>query len=116
MLSIKIVLTMASLNKNEYGKTVYANLGEDISAYTELKFILEPKVGVKLEKSVSDGVAIGASNITVDDESYLANQYISYTIQTGDLDRSGQWRIKGEATLSNTNKAIGDYKIITVLD
>lgn len=107
---------MANLNKDEYGLTIYANLGVDISAFTALNFILEPKTGSKLEKSVGDGVSLGTSNITVDDESYLANQYISYTIQSSDISKSGQWRLKGEATLSSANKVIGDYKLFTVLD
>ena len=107
---------MANLNVSEYGNTIYANLGADISTFTALNFILEPKVGTKLEKSVSDGVALGTVDLVVDDETYTANEYISYTIKTGDISVSGQWRTKGEATLSSTNKVIGDYKRITVLD
>lgn len=107
---------MPDLNKNETGQTVRANLAQDISTATAYKFILEPKVGVKLEKVDSDGVVLGTSNIVVDDETYLANQYIEYTIKEGDLNFSGLWRFKGEATLSNTSKVIGDYKRVRVLD
>lgn len=103
------------LNKGEYGKTLYANIGEDVSSATAYKFILEPKVGTKLEKVDADGVALVTSNTDVGDETYLANKHISYVVKDGDLDYTGQWRIKGEATLSNTNKAVGDYRRITVL-
>ena len=106
---------MPDLNKNEYGQTIHVNLGEDISSFTALNLILEPNIGSKLQKSASDGVSLGASNIAVDDENYLANQYISYTIKQGDLDKEGQWRVKGEATLSATNKVISDYSRFTVL-
>jgi len=107
---------MPNLNKNEYGQTIYADLGQDVSTATAFNFILEPQVGIKLEKSASDGVALGASNITVDDTNLLANQYITYVIKEDDLSKSGLWRTKGEATLSATNKIVGDYKRITVLD
>lgn len=106
---------MANLNKGETGQVLYANLGEDVSSATAYRFILEPKVGTKLEKVDADGVAIGAANAEVGDETYLANQYITYTTKAGDLDYVGQWRIKGEATLSGTNKVVGDYKRVTVL-
>lgn len=110
---IKIMMT---LNKDEYGDTVYAKLGEDVSTATDYSFILEPNIGTKLTKSVSDGVALGATDITVDDEDYTANEYITYTIKTGDLDKSGLWRIKGTATMTATRKVIGNYSHISVLD
>ena len=69
---------MPYLNKDEYGDKVYVNMGEDVSTATALTFVLQPKIGDSLEKSISDGVAVGASNIDVGDESYLANQYLEY--------------------------------------
>lgn len=106
---------MADLNKDEYGQTIYVNLGQDVSTATALNFVLEPQIGDKLERSASDGVAVGTSNITVDDETYQANQYLEYTIKEGDMEYAGLWRIRGEATLSATKKVIGDYRIIRVL-
>ena len=107
---------MPSINKDEFGMTVRVNLFEDISTATALNFILQPQQGEKLERSASDGVVIGSSNIIVDDEQYLADQYLEYTIKENDIDVSGQWRIKGEATLSTSNKVVSDYKFISVLD
>ena len=106
---------MASLNKNEYGQVLYANLGEDISTATAYKFVLEPKLGTKLEKVDADGVTLGTANVDVGDETYLANQYVKYTTQDGDISYSGEWRSKGEATMSSTNQVIGDYTRFTVL-
>ena len=106
---------MPSLNKSEFGQTVRVNMLEDVSTATALNFILEPRLGEKLEKSASDGVVVGSSNITVDDEQYLANNYLEYTIKTGDLEYVGSWRLKAEATLSGTNKVVSDYKRIEVL-
>lgn len=106
---------MPSLNKNEYGQVVRVNMLEDVSTNTLLKFILEPSVGDKLEKAAADGVVVGTSNVTVDDESYLANEYLEYTIKDGDLTFVGSWRLKGEVDINSTKKVVGDYKIIEVL-
>lgn len=103
---------MPNINKNEYGQTLRVNLGEDISTATAYDFIIEPKYGEKLEKT---GV-LGTVNVVEGDETYLANQYLQYTIADGDIDQAGQWRMKGEADLSATSKVISDYKYFTVLE
>lgn len=110
---IKIMMT---LNKNEYGIDIYARLGEDVSTATDYTLILDPYIGDEQIKTVSDGVSLGTTSITVDDQTYIANQYISYTLKDGDLDQSGLWRLRGTATMSATKKLIGDYDIISVLD
>lgn len=107
---------MANLNKSEYGQTIHINFSEDISSATAFNFILEPKQGEKLEKTAADGVVLGTSNVDVGDETYVANQYISYTVKEGDLDYAGQWRKKAEATMSATNKITTDYELFEVLE
>jgi len=106
---IKIMMT---LNKNEYGTVLYADLKEDISAATAYKFIIEPRLGDSKEFTGT----LGTTNITVDDQSYTANKYITYTLLDGDLDQSGLWRKKGEATMSATKVIYGDFDYISVLD
>ena len=115
------------MNQYEYGQVLYANLGQDVSAATAYEFILQPKHGIPtngnskgnqpLNSIVRTGtdVTVGNSNVEVGDETYLANQYIQYTIKENDLDIVGRWRIKGTATISATNKLIGDFRSITVL-
>jgi len=105
---------MANLNINEYGQKVYVNLGEDISSATGLTFFLEPQNGEKLTRGASDGVAVGSTTITVDDESFTANQYLEYTIKSGDLNHIGQWRLTGQVDQSPTIKVISDYRQIEV--
>ena len=107
---------MTELNNGEYGQTLYVNFDQDISSATALNFILEPMLGEKIERSASDGVAVGTVNIDVRDESYLANQYIQYTIKDGDIDKAGTWRYKAEATLSSTVKLVSDYQIVEALE
>ncbi len=104
-------------NKDEYGQLIYANMREDVSEATELKMFLQPKTSVDGEKKeITTGLTVGTTDITVDNNLYLANQYIIYTTIEGDLDKAGLWRVKGEATLSALRKVINDYKIFTVLD
>ena len=103
---------MTNINKDEDGQTLRVNFSEDISAASDYLFIIEPKFGDKLEKT---GV-LGTANVDVGDETYLANEYIEYVTEDGDIDQSGQWRMKGEATMSSTEKLITDYVQFTVLD
>jgi len=114
--SVTGIKIMMSLNKAEYGVSLYVDMGEDVSAATDYTFVLEPYIGDKQEKVVTDGVALGTVNITVDDTLHVANEYLTYTIKDGDLDQSGLWRIRGTATMTATKLIIGDYSHITVLD
>jgi len=106
------VKVMMSLNKNEYGTSLYTDMKEDISAGTAFSFIIQPKVGDSKEMVGT----IGTVDITVDDQDYTANQYLTYELLDGDLDQSGLWRIKGEATMTATKVIYGDFAHITVLD
>jgi len=103
---------MPNFNKNEFGQIIYVNLGEDVSTNTSLAMYLQPKLGTQKEVVPT----LGTANVDVDDETYLANEYLKYTIAEGDLDYSGLWRVKGKAILSSTNVVISDYKTFTVLD
>ena len=120
---------MANLNRFEYGQIVRANIGVDVSTNTGLEFILQPKSGAPINATTvldqplnailrtgSDGVVVGTVNIAIGDETFLANEYLEYTTLPDDLSISGLWRIKGAAQLSATNKAVGDYRNVTVLD
>ena len=102
---------MPNLNKNEFGQTLRANLGEDISNATSYKMILQPQLGETLEKTAT----LGTVNIVVDDKTYLANEYVEYTTIDGDLDYAGTWRLKGIAK-STGSDIIGDYRKFTVLE
>lgn len=102
---------MPDINLNEYGQVIRVDLGQGLSSATNLIVILEPKQGEKLTK---DGT-LGTSDIAVNDQTFLANQYIEYTTVEDDIIESGLYRIKGEATVG-TARVIGDYRKITVLE
>lgn len=101
-------------NNGEYGQKVYVNLGTDISSATDLTIVLQPQVGEEKTRTAADGVAVGGSNITVDDADLIANEYLEYTLKSGDLDYSGLWRIKGRANTSSTVRVISDYNTFEV--
>lgn len=103
---------MSTYNYKEYGSKLYVNLDTDISTGTDLKVILQPQRGDK--KEFTSNIVVGTSNIIVDDQSFLANQYLTYTIQEDDLDQEGQWRVRGSAIVSSELMK-SDYRKITVL-
>ena len=107
---------MPDLNIGEFGQKVYVNMGEDVSSASTLSFILEPQSGEKLTKAAADGVAVGSANIDYEDQTFIANEYLEYTIKEGDLTYAGTWRLKGECLLTTTNKVISDYSYIEVLE
>ena len=87
-----------TFNEGEFGSILRVNLGVDISAGTELTVFLEPLRGE--EKEFTTNVAVGTSNADVDDQTFLADQFLKYTIQEDDLDYIGQWRARGSAIVS----------------
>jgi hypothetical protein len=101
-----------TFNEGEYGSKLYVDLGVDISAATSLTVILEPRRGDT--KEFTSNVAVGTANTDVDDKTFLADQFLEYTIQDGDLDESGQWRAKGSA-LVGSELVKSDYVRFTVL-
>jgi hypothetical protein len=101
-----------TFNYKEFGSILRVNLGVDISAGTELTVILEPLRGEK--KEFTTNVAVGSSNTVVDDQEFLADQFLEYTIQEDDLDFIGQWRARGSAAVSS-ELVKGDFVKFTVL-
>ena len=120
---------MASFNKYEYGQVVRANMKQDISASTVLEIVIQPEQGSSRNAhllnndrpngaviATNPDVTVGTVDVVVGDETYLANQYLEYTIKVNDLSRSGIWRLRGTVVISATNKLLGDFVRFTVLD
>lgn len=101
-----------TFNEKEYGSVLRVNLGEDISAGTSLTIDLERWRGDK--KEFTTNIAVGTSNTVVDDQTFLANQFLEYTLQEDDLDKAGQWRVRGSAIVSG-ELIKSDYTKMTVL-
>lgn len=102
-----------TFNQDEYGSKLRVNLDDDISAGTELTIFLEPQRGD--EKEFTTNLVVGSSNTTVDDQTFLANEFLEYTLQIDDIDRPGQWRARGSAIV-NGKLIKSDYVVFTVLE
>jgi hypothetical protein len=101
-----------TFNRDEYGSILRVNLGVDLGGRRIIKKILQPERGEKGEYTAN--VAVGTSNIVVDDSEFLANQYLEYTIQPDDLDKEGLWRARGSSIVSG-ELIKSDYVRFTVL-
>ncbi|NRA76698.1 MAG: hypothetical protein HRU18_00700 [Pseudoalteromonas sp.] len=103
---------MGSLNLNEVGQPIRINLGDDISLSTPT-LILQPEIGIT--KEITSGVTIPAVNITIGDETLLANEYIEYFTKDGDLDYVGRWRFKAKLDFSSSDIRQTDFQKFRVL-
>jgi len=103
---------MGNLNFKEVGQPIRINLGEDIGLATPT-LILQPEIGIK--KEITQDVTIPTSNVTVGDETLLANEYIEYFTKESDLDYVGRWRFKAKLTFSSTDIRQTDFQKFRVL-
>ena len=102
------------MNVGEYGNIFRFNVNSDISAATPT-LILEPRFGTALKLTTIDGVTIPTSDIAVNGQTFLANQYVEYIIKEDDLNYAGRWRAKLKAKFSDTKELITDYQRFTVM-
>ena len=103
---------MANPNLNEVGVTIRVNVGSDISASVPT-LMMQPEIG--LIKVITTGVTIPNSTVTVDNETFTANEYIEYSTIDGDLDYVGRWRKKAKLDFSSTDIQQTDYEKFRVL-
>ena len=119
---------MSEFNKFEYGQVIRANLKQDVSTNTGLEMIIQPELGRSVNSNTlslkplgavvvnNPDVTVGTIDVVVGDETYLANEYLEYTIKANDLSKPGIWRVKGAADITPTDRVVGDYSRFTVLD
>jgi len=103
---------MGNLNYKEVGQPIRINLGEDISLSTPT-LMLQPEIGNV--KEITTGVSVPAVNVTVGDETLLANEYIEYYTLEDDLDYVGRWKFKAKLDFSATDVRQTDYQKFRVL-
>lgn len=101
-----------NMNFNEVGQPIRINLGEDISLSTPT-LILLPELGN--QKNITDGVTIPAVDVTIGDETLLANEYLEYFTKNKDLDYVGRWKFKAKLTFSDSDIRQTDYQKFRVL-
>lgn len=101
------------MNVNEYGQLFRFNAFTDISSTTPT-LILEPRVGECIERTIPD-ISIPAATITVNGQTFNANEYVEYVVQEGDLTYAGRWRAKLKTLYSPTKELISDWQRFTVM-
>jgi hypothetical protein len=104
---------MQKFNKDDIGQTLYVDFNQDISTQTAISIKLNPQSGDELTKTGT----LGTSDVWVEDQKMLANQYATYTVEDGvfdDWSDDAKWQYKGIATLTSTTVAT-DYRDFTVM-
>lgn len=120
---------MSGFNKFEYGLVIRSNIGQDVLTNEGLEMTIQPEVGASMNATANGFdipvgaiivknplVTVGVVDVEVGDETFLANEYLEYTIQPNDLSKSGIWRVKGSVDISSNNRAVSDFVRFTVLD
>lgn len=104
---------MSSLNKGEIGQPLRINIGDDISAATEVIIQAQPEVGDLKEFAAT----VPGVPVTLEDGAVLAaNEYAEYTTTSAeDLNYAGRWRMRLKATFSTTDIRSTNYQKFRVL-
>lgn len=101
------------ITKNEYGKTIYVNVGMDISTASETEILFTKPDGTTLSKLIADGVDIGIVPVSADCSVFAANEYIKYVTVDGDIDQSGSWNVRAIITIGS-QKFVGRQTVMKV--
>ena len=83
------------MNANEYGNKIRINVNEDISLNTNSLKLISP-TPYRTSKTITeaDGLVVGDVNVQVGQETYLADEYLEYEFQDGDIFVAGEWEVK----------------------
>lgn len=81
------------MNVNEYGIVFYLNTSYVMTAFTSLSLaITRPDASVLTV--TNPAVSVGLVNLTTPNGTYLANQYIKYTLASGDITLAGTYTVR----------------------
>jgi len=98
---------MPLFNRQAFGQTVYVNFNQDISTATQFEMELQPQfTGQNFENDQDERRArlivtpiLGTVDVKVDDQLFLANEYVEYVTKENDFRDDGRWRKKAKAVL-----------------
>lgn len=86
------------MNANEYGVIFRLNAKYNMSGSTSLKLTFTDPDDVV--KEITTGVTAPAAQATGTQDgieyTFEASEYFQYTLQSGDIDKPGQWRVRGD--------------------
>lgn len=103
---------MTAFNLDGIGQVIRVNFNQDISTATAFSMKLLPENGDEIEVTPT----LGTSDTTVDDQTYLANEFVEYTTTDGLFDDggAGRWQKKATATLASSTPAT-NYELFRVM-
>jgi hypothetical protein len=83
------------IHVGDYGQELIIELANNVSQADELKILFTLPDGSTVEKTSSDGVELGAVDVSDDcGKVILAGTYLAYRIEQGLLTQSGKWKIQ----------------------
>lgn len=100
------------MRKNEIGRKIYVDVGEDITSATRVELRLDTPVPEEKEVVLTtrDGLAIGVGDLFLDGEPvldsegnqvFLNGQYLSYVTRACDIIHDGHYRIRSYVEFNN---------------
>ncbi len=114
-------VSVSGLKASESGRKIAVNIGEDISEASVYQIVLSHNK-YTLTVGADEGVLRPSEDLTftpcgaTEDVTYLANQYLYYIIQDGDISFSGSWQGRShiEFTLPEVLSLNGPLQSFTV--
>jgi hypothetical protein len=88
-------MSVRKLKVGEFGRIIPVNAGEDISGADSYTLVFTKPNGTTVNKTAT----LGDEEITVVDidgvsQTYAADEYVNYTIETGLIDAAGRWSLR----------------------
>ncbi len=106
-------MTTRTININEYGVEFAFSTGYDMSAYSTLSLDFTKPDETHLIVT-NPSVTVGVGNLVTTEGTFLANKYVLYTFQSGDLNVAGTWCAKLTYTDASPKRLVADVTHFTV--
>ncbi len=102
------------MNVNEYGIVFAFSTAFNMSTYTSISIEFDKPSGATLTVTDADGVTVPAVDVTTTLGVFLANKYVAYTFQDGDVDEIGVWAARVVYDDASPQHLISDVGTFTV--
>lgn len=108
----------------EYGKVLRINAGVDLGASTARQLTVTRPDGSSFTRDQTD-ISVGTTPVTVEVEdddgsvvsrTFAANEYVQYTLQSGDITLGGRYRLKLQVDFGAGQRLLTVNKVLRVED
>ena len=79
------------MNVNDFGTTFRFDANFDMSGFTGLTLTFTKPDETQLVRDETQGVALGLIDVSTNLGEFLANQYVTYTFLSGEVNVAGEW-------------------------